>query len=258
MDYCGNHFVQFHKDSATLAKEVSAFIATGLRGSEGVVAIATEEHTRAIIEELFHKGFDAANCQEAGQLVLLDAEATLAAFMSVGIPDWPKFRDTIAPQIAATRDRGFQKIRAYGEMVDILWRKGNSAAAIRLEEYWNDISHIMSFSLLCAYMLDGLDESSYAGPLHEIGRTHSDVISGEDDARLLSAIDAASEDLWGTRLSTFVTLSESRQGEHRLPVGRRTVMWLKRTMPLKVTEVLYHAKRHMGDPNFLTPENKIR
>ncbi|HEX2386027.1 MAG TPA: MEDS domain-containing protein [Candidatus Binatia bacterium] len=245
MQDCGSHFVQFHNNSVSLAKEVAGFVAAGLREEEGVIVIATAEHTTLIVQQLIAAGLSAAAAEERGQLRILDADVTLASFMRLTLPDWPRFRDTIAPEIAALRDRGFKKIRAYGEMVDILWRNGNTSAAIRLEDYWNDLGQIYSFSLLCAYLLDGLSESSYAGPLNEIGRAHSAVLTGEDDERLQRAIDSASESIFGTHLSRVLALVESRPGEHRLPPGRRTVMWLKRTMPLKVSEILARARHHI-------------
>ena len=44
-------------------------------------------------------------------------------------------------------------ISAFGEMVAILWSKGNAEAAIRLEQLWNDLAQIHFFSLRCAYPL---------------------------------------------------------------------------------------------------------
>jgi hypothetical protein len=239
----GRHFVQFHKDAETLAREVGLYIEKGLRQSEGVIVIATTAHAALFRGRLAELGIDSAKFENSGQLKFLDAEATLARFMGLAIPEWSKFRNTIGAVIEEVQSRGFKNVRAYGEMVDILWRKGNSGASIRLEEYWNDLGLIYGFTLFCAYLLDGLDESSYAGPLHEIGRTHSDVLPTEDDERLQEAIDAASKELWGMPLSRLVTVSESKPGEHRLPVGRRTVLWLKRTMPLKVNDVLERARQ---------------
>jgi hypothetical protein len=98
-----------------------------------------------------------------------------------------------------------------------------------------------------------LSESSYVGPLNEIGRAHSAVLTGEDDERLQRAIDSASESIFGTHLSRVLALVESRPGEHRLPPGRRTVMWLKRTMPLKVSEILARARHHIETEALVEP-----
>ena len=44
-------------------------------------------------------------------------------------------------------------LRAYGEMVDVLWRRGEKSAALRLEELWNELQARRSFTLLCAYAM---------------------------------------------------------------------------------------------------------
>ena len=44
-------------------------------------------------------------------------------------------------------------IRAYGEMVDVLWKDGMSAAAIKLEMLWNRLANTHDFSLLCGYAM---------------------------------------------------------------------------------------------------------
>jgi hypothetical protein len=47
-------------------------------------------------------------------------------------------------------------IRAYGEMVDLLWKDGRSAASIKLEMLWNRLAGTHDFSLLCGYAMGKL------------------------------------------------------------------------------------------------------
>jgi hypothetical protein len=42
-------------------------------------------------------------------------------------------------------------VRAYGEMVALLWDAGNVAGAIELEALWNDLLDDVRFGLFCAY-----------------------------------------------------------------------------------------------------------
>jgi DcmR-like sensory protein len=44
-------------------------------------------------------------------------------------------------------------IHVYGEMVDVLWRRGDTRAAIQLEMLWNDLANRHDFSLLCGYAM---------------------------------------------------------------------------------------------------------
>ena len=95
-------------------------------------------------------------------------------------------------------------------------------------------------------MLDGHQESCYSGPLHEIGRTHSDILISDDDRRFHMAMDEASKDVFGVRLSKMLSLSghEHHPGEHRLPEGQRTMLWIMRNMPSSSASVLERARRH--------------
>ncbi|MBI4610596.1 MAG: MEDS domain-containing protein [Candidatus Rokubacteria bacterium] len=247
----GRHFAQLHKDGQALGEAVGLFVKTGLRRGEGVVVIASAAHTELFLGPLSQDGFDPEACRRTGQLAVINAEEALARFMRVGMPDWAAFRQTIGGVIESLKASGRGAIRAYGEMVDMLWHEGNTRAAVRLEEYWNDLLRLHAFSLFCAYLLDGLDEESYAGPLHEIGRTHSNVLATEEDRRLQAALDAASQDVLGVSLSTMLSLGgrEENPGEHRIPSARRTILWLKRNMPFTASKVLARARDHYrNDP----------
>jgi hypothetical protein len=47
-------------------------------------------------------------------------------------------------------------VRAFGEMVSLLWRV-DTAAAVRLEELWNNVIEEHELALLCTYSLNGSD-----------------------------------------------------------------------------------------------------
>ena len=67
-----------------------------------------------------------------------------------------------------SRFRSGGRPRAYGEMVDVLYREGNQAAALRLEEFWNDLGHLQSFTLLCGYAMDNFREAADASGLEQV------------------------------------------------------------------------------------------
>jgi hypothetical protein len=99
------------------------------------------------------------------------------------------------------------------------------------------------FSLFCGYLLDVHEEQAYAGPLDEIGRTHSDVVETAEDEQFRVALDAASRDVIGVPLSQMVGFSGRRDsGEQRLPSGQRTMLWVKRNLPFASAAVLERAR----------------
>jgi hypothetical protein len=65
-------------------------------------------------------------------------------------------------------------IRAYGEMVDVLWKDDLHAAAIRLEMLWNQLANARRFSLLCGYSMGSFYKDA---AFHEICRQHTHVMA---------------------------------------------------------------------------------
>jgi hypothetical protein len=59
-------------------------------------------------------------------------------------------------------------------MVDVLWRKGQTAAAIRLETLWNDLSRTHEFKLLCGYAMGNFYKGSATD---DITAVHSHLVT---------------------------------------------------------------------------------
>lgn len=242
----GRHLCQLHKDSAGLAESVGEFVAAGLKRGERVIVIAVPEHADLIIERMRADDWNVESFRATDQLAILDARLTLGQFMSAaGLPDWDAFRATILPILKRVPGLA-SATRAYGEMVNVLWQDGNVSAAVALEEYWNRLAREASFALFCCYVVDGLSDGCYGDPLHEIGRTHTDVLMTEDDVRFQAAVDAASREILGSTISLTLSLSgrEESAGEHRLPGGQRSVLWLRRNMPALSGRILERARYH--------------
>ena len=128
-----SHGVQFYETEAFLFETVGQFVAAGLKAGNQVLVIATPEHRQGFTSRLESLGFPAAAA--ASQLTLLDARETLSRFMVGEMPDPDLFRDVVGSLMAGIQDaHPAAAIRAYGEMVDLLWRDGTSRAAVRLEE----------------------------------------------------------------------------------------------------------------------------
>jgi hypothetical protein len=79
-------------------------------------------------------------------------------------------------QVRGTSDR---PIRAYGEMVDLLWKDGATTAAIRLETLWNQLARSDDFDLMCGYSMGNF----YKGAaLDAITRQHTHVMPSDGGA----------------------------------------------------------------------------
>jgi len=67
-------------------------------------------------------------------------------------------------------------VRAFGEMVAILWAQGNSGATVRLEHLWQDLCQEQNLALFCAYPRCGFTLDS-AQSIEDICAAHSRVIA---------------------------------------------------------------------------------
>jgi hypothetical protein len=237
-----DHIVQTYQDPAALAESVAEYLAAGLRAGEAAIVIARPQHRRKFIGALVQHGVEAQACLDRGQLRLLDAEETLARFMADGMPQWKRFHEAVGGLIAEVRLQ-YQAVRAYGEMVDILWQQGSRDAAIRLEEYWNDLGKLQTFSLFCAYFMDPLDPKAYHGPLQCVCKVHSHLIPTRDYERLDNAVgEAAVKVLDEPFAKLLLSLAASHRTSTHMPPGQAALLWLSRNMPRTAEKVLSEVR----------------
>jgi len=69
-------------------------------------------------------------------------------------PDEKLFLEAVIPILKQAQQNN-RKVRAFGEMVTVLWAQGLEAAAIELENFWNKLQQIENFSLFCSYPKSG-------------------------------------------------------------------------------------------------------
>ena len=181
---CGHndHFVQFYENDEWLLKAVSAFIGAGLGAGDGGIVIATQEHRDALEKQLLVQGINVTGVKARGQYVSLDAVETLSKFMVRDLPDRDLFNEVIGGLVVKTT-KGERGLRAFGEMVALLWAEGKEEAALRLEELWNDLGKRQSFSLFCAYPLNDFRGHAHSEAFVHICQAHSRVLPAESYGR---------------------------------------------------------------------------
>jgi len=225
-----DHFVQLYTETEVLAGAVAEYVDTGLSRGEAAVLIATPEHRAAFLARL--------GSVDERRLRILDAEETLASFMANGMPQWKAFHQVVGGLIAELRLQ-YPTVRAYGEMVDVLWQRGERDAAVRLEEYWNELGRLQTFSLFCAYRMDPLDSQSYGGPLECVCKTHTHLIPAGDSARFDQAVkDVSSRILDQPLAQILLSLAANNKPATRRPAGQATLFWLKQNMPRTAEKIL--------------------
>ena len=177
------HSVKFYEDEPSLGRTVAEFLAPGLIERLPAIVIATRDHRTMISKELGARGVDVRQREQDGDLQLLDAEETLARFMVGTEPDPVRFHATIDQLIArACKDRLPGPVRAYGEMVDVLWKRANAEGAIRLEMLWNRVATQAQFSLLCGYVVGSFYKEVATGPTFQTVCDHNHVVPADTPA----------------------------------------------------------------------------
>ena len=173
-----HHAVQFYGNDDSLFTTVAGFLSEGLVAGHPAIVIATPPHATAIADQLAVRLIDVDAARASGDLVLMDAQETLDLFMIDGMPHPGKFQYHIGSVIASMLDRRSRAIvRAYGEMVDVLWKQGSEDAAIRLEILWNKLATTYGFALLCGYSMGNFYKQ--ADRFEEVCRQHTHVLAPE-------------------------------------------------------------------------------
>jgi hypothetical protein len=168
------HLIQIYTDDRAVLDALEGFVNGGLRAGDSAIVIATEEHRRALENRLLVNGIDLPATRASDQYIALDAEATLAKFMVGGWPDDDRF-DAVVSGLLDRGRRGGRRVRAFGEMVAVLWAQGNHAATVRLEHLWQKLCVAKGFSLFCAYPRVGFTQDATKS-ISELCAAHSRVV----------------------------------------------------------------------------------
>ena len=245
-EQAGNHLVQFYDaEPGALVRNVAAFIDDGLQQGDSVVVIATPEHSDAFLGALgVSRG---QRDMRTRQLVFFDAEATLELFMTDGQPDWRRFEHVIGGTIRGLRRaKPAAGLRAYGEMVEILWAAGKIDAAVQLEKFWNVLLGGDDFTLFCGYPIDVFADESHGAHVHELLCAHTHVLPGGTASTMEAALDRALRDVLGNETGGVrrgVDIA-ANPAWGAVPGVEATILWLRQHQPGYATKVLSRARSY--------------
>jgi hypothetical protein len=177
------HAVKFYKDEESLGRSVAEFLAPGLLERLPAIVIATPAHRHIIANELARRGIEVRQSERSGDLQMLDADEVMTQFMNGTRPDPVRFRAVVDSLIErACKDRLPCAVRAYGEMVDVLWRRANPEGAIELEVLWNRVTTRADFSLLCGYAVGNFYKELANGPTMQMVCDHHNHVMHADES----------------------------------------------------------------------------
>jgi hypothetical protein len=168
------HFVELYEEDDALIESVGRFVSTGIEAGEAAVVVVMERHARSL-ERTLEGSIDLPAAREAGLYRLVVAEHMLELIMDDWVPRAEWFEREVGGLIEVA-SRGGRRVRIFGEMVALLWAKGNVGGALRLEDLWNSIAARHEFSLFCAYPASAFGEQNMS-LLRAVCSRHSHVIA---------------------------------------------------------------------------------
>jgi MEDS: MEthanogen/methylotroph, DcmR Sensory domain/Histidine kinase-like ATPase domain len=237
----GGHAVQFYDHDEELADRVASYLRGVLDGRGAAIIIATAAHRHAIEDRLTSGGIDLAAAAQRGDYVALDAAGTLAAFTIDGRLDREGFERVVGGLVAAASRDG-RPVRAYGEMVTLLWQAGLVSDAVELEQMWNELARRQAFALLCSYPAGSLAGGGHLDTFAEMCRLHTEVAG---DLPAWSGPQPAEADSEAVRAFAFSRDAPAAARHFAVAALRRLgAADLSDDVALVVTELAANAFRH--------------
>jgi hypothetical protein len=173
------HVCQLFDSNETRAESVADYLSAGLRGGEYVIAVMRPANWALVAARLEAFGISVQEQIAHGRLAVYDAPTTLARISPRGRLSPFAFNETVG---AAIQPAAGRRVRAYGEMVDILAERGDINEALELEELWNRAGEMVPLSLMCGYSAAHFVAASTHRGLRDICLTHTDVRRNAQDA----------------------------------------------------------------------------
>jgi MEDS: MEthanogen/methylotroph, DcmR Sensory domain len=171
-----DHVVQVYENDEIFLDTLAGFVGSGINAGDCVIVIATPIHLQLLYERLSSYAINVSTLVDDDRYIALDAEATLSKFMKQGWPDELLFNETISSIIQRGVSKG-RRIKAFGEMVALLWANGHNGATVHLEHLWTKFCKKNKLSLFCAYPRAGFTEDINES-INTICNCHNTVING--------------------------------------------------------------------------------
>jgi anti-sigma regulatory factor (Ser/Thr protein kinase) len=173
----GDHAVHFYAGDAHLVPTVLAQLVSALDAGTPVVVVATAEHRTAFETGLRAREVDVAAAESAALLAWRDATEIAARVVVDGTVDPDAFEAVVGSLIrAAAADCG--AVHVYGEIVAVLWARGEVVAAIELEQLWNAMIAELPISLLCGYPIGLMTTGDHIADFPAVCAEHTRLLGG--------------------------------------------------------------------------------
>lgn len=240
------HALEFHRPGERgIGRSAGRFLAGALQARGAALAIATARTASDILAELTRLGIDTARAIHEQRLVILDSADTVSRFTSDNVVDAAQFERTVGETVRAAHRRvAGAPLRAYGDMVGVLWLRSEREAAIELERLWNALQCELGFALFCGYPIDVFGPDFCGDEIARVLEEHTHMMSGAATAELARALDRAMDDVLGAQageLRSRIGARDARAGA-TMPRPEHVALWLRTHEPQIAAPVLDRAR----------------
>lgn len=240
-----DHIVQLYQDQQFLNRAVCRFAAAAIANGEGIILVPTAAHWAAFRPRLEAEGVDVNATQEQGQLTVVDADEMLPQFMRDAMPDAPVFLGLAADVIARAHGNGrYPKVRWWGEMVNLLWERGDVAASMDLEDQFDRLAREHEIAIFCSFVMDNFNGEIHSRLLPRLAENHSHLIPVENYARLERAVaDALRETVGPNEACVLEEQLLSRfSPPFQMPRSQALLLALREALPRVADSVLARSR----------------
>jgi len=173
-----DHVVQVYDNDEIFIDTLTGFVESAIRSHESAIVIATNAHLSALEANLEKCGHSIETLISDNKFIPVGAEDMLHEILINGKPDENKFMEAISGLLKHAK-LNLNNVRAFGEMVAILWAQGKKDATLQLEDLWNKLCVQDSFCRYCAYPRE-LFPINEADDDKMVCDCHSKMISGSE------------------------------------------------------------------------------
>ena len=240
-----DHIVQLYQDHDFLNSAVCRYIATGLANGDRIVLFPTLSHWNAFRQRLETEGVNVQGAQERGQLRVVDADELLPRLVPDAMPDPHIFNAVIGDVFRqACAGGSYQKLRAWGELVNVLWERGDVAASMNLEDLFDQLNKKIGIAMFCSYVMDNFNGDVHAVMLPRLGTNHTHLIPVEDYARLERAVADALREMAGPDEARVLEnqLLSRYQPPYSMPRSQALLLALRQFLPALADPVLQRSR----------------
>src|SRR4029077_1035763 len=138
----------------------------------------------------------------------------------------------------------YPRVRWWGEMVNVLWERGDVAARMNLEDLFDQLGREHDVALFCSFVMDNFNGEIHTHMLPRLGENHSHLIPVEDYVRLERAVaDALCETVGPTEARVLEDqLLSKYQAPFNMPRAQALLLALRQVLPEVAGPVLQRSR----------------